>query len=515
MQIPQTLSRNDFALVMNCLIVAAVGAEYTVTAEPDFTPPPLAVTAPDMSRFQSADVRKNVPDNRNGSVRIGLASEVPLLEESFRGQRGRDLRERQATDAPKVIVLEKGPLSLDRVVAALADPQVAENRAGVILLRLPFFIAPGASLIVDGTSTASLRLSTNRGAFVANAGQLFVVDATITSWNESTSQPSLFVDKQQFRPFVTSYVRSRTYLAGSKFEHLGFAAPSAYGLSLTSHPERNRGEPREDWPTGILVDNEFRGCYYGFYSFEARDVGIVDNLYIDNIMYGIDPHDRSTRLVIAGNRATATRERHGIIGSRGISHSFILDNESDHNAQSGIMLDRQCSTNVIRGNKVHQNGQGIAIYESPDNLVCDNLVAFNTKSGVRVRNSRGIDVRDNTIVGQGDYALEISAKRLDDHDQRMARGDTYDARVEVSFFGNLVRGNKGLAKAMQFGVLRLADIRQDADVPALAAQFELPYPTAPDSDDADFGQELKPLTDRLNRVFQDAQLLLTIRGPQE
>ncbi len=502
-------------LVIGCLITSSVHADYTVIEEPGFTPQPLSVVLPEMSQYQQAYIRAKLPVKRNGTARIELASQYLLLEEALRGERGDDLRQRQGSDEPRIITIDKGCMSLDQVVESVADSRVAENRDGVVTLHLPLLIAPGSGLIVDGAVTGTLRLSTDRGAFIANSGQLFVIDAHVTSWSVTTSQPSLFVDKRQFRPFVTSYVRSQTYLAGSTFAHLGFAAPSAYGLSLTSHPERNRGEPRNDWPTGILVDNEFRGLYYGFYSFEARDVGIVGNLYTDNIVYGIDPHDRSTRFVIARNRTTATMQRHGIIGSRGITDSFILDNESDHNTQAGIMLDRQCCRNVIWGNKVHQNGQGIAIYESSSNLVCKNLVALNTKSGVKVRNSCAVDIRENTIVGQGDYALDVSARRLDDHRQRAARGDTYEEQVEVFFVENRIRANRGLAKATQLGVLRLADIRRDVDLTTILSELQLPSPIVTDNDDADFGQELKPLADRLNRVFADQRLLVTIRGGAE
>lgn len=207
-------------------------------------------------------------------------------------------------------------------------------------------------------------------------------------------------------------------------------------------------------------------------------------MYNNNIVYGIDPHDRSTRLLIARNTATGTVQRHGIIGSRGISDSFILDNTADHNAGSGIMLDRQCTRNLVRGNKVFQNGQGIAVYESPENTISNNIVAFNAKSGIRVRNSRKVEIWNNTIVGHHDYALEVYAKQLDDHDKRVARDDTYEPAVDVNFSRNRVRGNRGLAKATNLESLRLSRISQDVDLAGLATQLNVagpisnaPFPT--------------------------------------
>ena len=250
--------------------------------------------------------------------------------------------------------------------------------------------------------------------------------------------------------------------------------------------------------------------YYGFYSYEARDVALVDNRYIDSIVYGIDPHDRSTRLIIARNTSRGTIERHGIIGSRGISQSCIFENVAYDNAGSGIMLDRQCKRNLISDNKVFQNGQGIAVYESPDNVISDNLIAFNTRSGIRIRNSVDIRILRNTVVGNEDYALEVYAKQLDDHEKRVSRGDTYVAKVGVSFLDNVVRGNRGLAKATNLGLLRLSNIRQDVDVSAIAAELEIEDGEVESGDDAAFGQALQPLALELRHIIDNSSLILEV-----
>jgi poly(beta-D-mannuronate) C5 epimerase len=486
--------------------------EYTVTVSANSQSKPPPVEFPDVTDFTKDYLRRMVPAKRDGKASIATASDQPVLDEAFRGDRGRDLQQRQAAEKPRVILVEDGALTLDQVVDQVDDKEIAENEKGIVTIRRPIFVKPGAVLIVDGQSTPELRLSTDRGAFLANAGRLFIVDAVVTSWNEVSSQPTVFVDKEQFRPFISSYIRSETYVAGSTIQHLGFAAPTAYGFSLSSHPERSRGQPHEDWPTGVIVGNEFRGLYYGFYSFEARDVVIVDNLYIDSVVYGIDPHDRSTRLVIARNTATGSIERHGIIGSREVSHSFIVDNVAYRNAGSGIMLDRQSAHNVVFRNKVYQNGQGIAIYESPSNTISDNLVAFNTKSGVRVRNSIDVHVRGNTIVGHDDYALELYAKKLDDHDKRVARGDTYDANVAVSFVDNRIQANRGLAKATNLGLLRLGKVERDVDVLAIARKLNVTFRNAQAAEELAFGNELKPLASKLERVLNDKSLILEVKG---
>ncbi|QDU88441.1 Poly(beta-D-mannuronate) C5 epimerase precursor [Pirellulimonas nuda] len=485
--------------------------KYSVTILDKAVPAPPAVELPDTARLTAADVRRLAPATGAGSVRVCPAGDLPLLDEAFRSDRGRDLRRRQGAESARAIFIDSGVLTLDQAAEQLADAEVAENNQGVVTLRLPLVVGPGATLIIDGARTPELWMSTDRGAFLANAGGLFLFDAVVTSWSESTKKPTEFVNKKEFRPFISSYVRSKTYAAGCKFMNLGFDAPTAYGFSLSSHPERERGEPRDDWPTGALVDNEFRGLYYGFYSFEARDVAILNNLYQDNIVYGIDPHDRSTRLAIVGNKTIGTLQKHGIIGSRGVSHSFICDNQSFGNAGSGVMLDRQCSHNVVRGNQAYNNGQGIAVYESGSNAVCDNLVAFNKASGVRIRNSDSILVQNNTIVGNGDYALEVYAKRLDDHDARLERGDTYDEQTRVTFLGNRVGGNLGLAKGTDFTVLRLGDVRPVKDLGAIATRLGHTPPKQCDSADAKLGQELSDVAPRISAALKGGNGIVEVR----
>ena len=415
-------------------------AEISVSNDPVIQPEYLL---PDISEVSVDSVRKLVSTQRAGKAIVQIADGGPLLRETFQRSRRKGFEVRQGTEEIRIIRISQGVVNLIDVIEQVDDQEAISVRDGIVLVRLPIVVNEGAGLIIDGQAVEEVRLSTNRGTFLANGGTLFVIDSKITSWSEEDLSSTTFTSKSDFRPFIASYIRSETFLANSTFIDLGYHAPTSYGLSLSSQPEREQPELFDQWPTGIIVGNEFRGLYYGFYSYEARDVKIVGNTYKDCILYGIDPHDRSTELVIAQNVATGTVERHGIIGSRGISNSFIFDNTSYRNNGSGIMLDRQCTGNVVCNNKVFNNGQGIAVYESPNNIIAKNVVVQNKKSGVRVRNSIDIAVFDNQIVGNGDYGLEASSKRLSDHLKRAQRGDTYDEVVRLAVFNNVVAGNRG------------------------------------------------------------------------
>src|SRR3546814_2641288 len=90
---------------------------------------------------------------------------------------------------------------------------------------------------------------------------------------------------------------------------------------------------------------------------------------------------RSRRLIIAGNKAHDTKEKHGIIVSREVDDSWIINNQAYDNALSGIVIDRNSVNNVVAHNRVYRNhADGITIYESPKTLIWQNLVSANLRS---------------------------------------------------------------------------------------------------------------------------------------
>lgn len=495
------------------LMPCAASETLSVAVDHDFVAPATSYDSPDLAPYTVANVRTRLPSESTGAVAIIATDGVRLLSEAFRGRRGEDLQRRQGRAETHAIAVTDGAVTLDELVEQLADPEVASVEAGVVTLRLPVLVRPGATLVIDGERTPVVRLSTDRGAFLANAGTLFVVGTEVVGWDEAENQPSRFVNKKRFRPFLASYVRSTTHLAGSRFAHLGFAEPTAYGISLSTQPERQHGEPTEDAPTGQIIDCDFDGLFYGFYSYEARDVAIVGNTYTDSIVYGIDPHDRSTRLLIARNTTTGTREKHGIIGSRGVSDSWIIDNVSYANHGSGVMLDRQCSGNVIANNRVYENGQGVAIYESPDNLLADNLIVGNAKSAIRIRNSTDQRVVGNTLVRNGDFAVEVASKRLDDHEKRFERGDTYEVGVSATLFDNHFSENRGFAEATGLGELTIAGVHTDVDLKQVEDRLGKPLaPARYTGGRREFGGDLKPIRGSLDPAFEDGGPALHVTG---
>jgi poly(beta-D-mannuronate) C5 epimerase len=181
--------------------------------------------------------------------------------------------------------------------------------------------------------------------------------------------------------------------------------------------------------------------YYGFYCYEARDVVIKGNTYRDNVVYGIDPHDRSHGLIIADNSVFGTQKKHGIIISREVNDSWIFNNRVYDNQLSGLVIDRNSVNNLVAYNQIYRNqSDGITVYESPDNLLWGNRIIGNLRHGIRLRNSVNMRLYENLSISNGLTGVYGHIKDLSDTDRNIAL-DPFDTQVSMLLVGGRLAGN--------------------------------------------------------------------------
>lgn len=401
-----------------------------------WTPPKL----PDVNQYTEAAAMAKLQRKPAGHIRVGS-----MLEQiSFKNFTGRDerLREwaRRQTSMPQVIYISGGYVTPRDLARALPKQYFAETEPGVFVARLPINIMPGATLHID-KDVKDFRLSLDRGAFIVNEGDLFVTRSRLEAWNEAKNQPAWFEDEKEFRPYITSWGGSRTFLIHSTLAHLGYAASKAYGISVSQFSPSLEPILKRKPPTGWLLNSEFFDNWYGFYCYEAEDMVIRGNTYHDNIKYGIDPHDRSRRLLIAQNTVYNTRIKHGIIVSREVNESWIIDNTSYNNGLSGIVVDRSSVHNVIALNKTYRNkSDGITIYESPNTMIWRNLVTANNRHGIRVRNSIDVQLRDNVAVGNALSGIYGHIENLSDTGRNL-KIDPFHPVISMTVVGGKLVSN--------------------------------------------------------------------------
>lgn len=395
---------------------------------------------PDVSRYTESAAMQKLRRTPAGHVRVGSM----LDQLSFKNFTGRDGRLREwasrQLSMPKVIFIDGGYVTPRQLARALPKQYFAETQPGVYVARLPIDILPGATLHI-GKDVKDFRLSLDRGAFIVNEGDLFVSNSRLEGWNEAKNAPAWFEDEKDFRPFIVSWGGSRTYVIHSVVAHLGYAASKAYGLSISQFSPTLDPILKRKQPTGWLLNSEFYDNWYGFYCYEAQDVVIRGNTYHDNIKYGIDPHDRSHGLIIAQNTVYGTRIKHGIIVSREVNDSWIIDNTSYNNGLSGIVIDRSSVRNVVALNKSYRNhSDGITVYESPNTLIWRNLVTANNRHGIRVRNSIDVNLRDNVAVGNGLSGIYGHIENLSDTGRNL-KLDPFHPSISMTVVGGKLVSN--------------------------------------------------------------------------
>ncbi len=401
----------------------------------------------------TAYVKKQMPTKMT-DIKAGLMSyELCLYNIKLVYANGHeDFVRRQQTASPQVIYLEEGVTTLPKLYEVLQQQGTKEaitREGNMYMLRLPLVIGPKATLIISGEGVDNLRMSEERGAYIVNAGRLFIVETHVTAWRESAQTPSYsdYANSKKFRPFIMTWSASEAYFAGSIFTALGYSNSKSYGITISAGPERMLRFRHEKIkrPTAVIVDNSFDNAYYGFYCYEAADITLVGNEFVNNIIYGIDPHDYSERLTIGYNTAYGSKKKHGIIISREVNNSALVGNLSFENYGSGLMVERMSAGTIVYGNTAFANVQdGLTIYESHCSINASNHFFANERIGINVRNSVDVGlfynyVERNAKAGLHGYTLHLRTEPK--HQTRDFNLDPYMDMVAFSAVGNMVKAN--------------------------------------------------------------------------
>ena len=413
---------------------------YTVSTAPveplHLDPPKL----PDLSGYTAEGVQKKIDRTHKGKVSVRrMLQEAPLKEFIGGDNKGAEWVRRQQ-GIPQAIFIDDGHVDFTELSKRVPKQYLRETAPGVYLARLPIVVGHKGVLEIDG-KVKELRLSEEGGSFLVNDGKLFVRDTQVTGWREQANGPATFRSPKEFRPFLLSWGGTETYIVNSKMAHFGYAASKSYGVSISQYTPNMAKQMGRPEPTGWIVGSEFSDMWYGFYCYETQDFVVKDSTYRDNIVYGIDLHDRSHRLIIAGNTVYGTKKKHGIIVSREVNDSWIINNKSYDNKLSGVVLDRNSVNNLVAYNEIYRNHtDGITLYESGDNLLYGNKLLNNRRHGIRVRNSVNIRLYENVAIANGLVGVYGHTKDLTDTDRNIEL-DPFDAEVSLIVVGGELAAN--------------------------------------------------------------------------
>ena len=413
---------------------------YTISSPPT-APLEMAKPAlPDLSGYTVAAMEKKIVKSKPGKISIRRMMQEDALKDFIGGDNKMAEWVVRQHGIPQAIFVDDGYMNLKDLLGKVPKQYFSETSPGVFLAKLPIVVGRKGILEID-KKTQELRLSQEAGSFLINDGQLFVRDTKITGWSEKANGPALFKSPKEFRPFLLAWGGTETYVANSKMASFGYANSKSYGVSISQYTPNMAKVLKRAEPTGWIIDSEFSDMWYGFYCYETTGFVLKGNTYKDNIVYGIDPHDRSHGLIIADNTVYGTKKKHGIIISREVNDSFIFNNRSYDNKLSGLVIDRNSVNNLIADNEIYRNHtDGITLYESGDNLLWGNKVISNRRHGIRVRNSVNIKLYENTSMANGLTGVYGHIKDLTDTDRDIAL-DPFDAKVSLIVVGGELAGN--------------------------------------------------------------------------
>jgi poly(beta-D-mannuronate) C5 epimerase len=425
---------------------AEIQPDYAVESMPGeelVLPPPVL---PDIDGYNTAAVRDKLQQSKSTAsapvIEIRRMFDEPALDEFVGAERTVEWAKRQHSH-PKAIFIKSGLTRPDDLYRAINNTRyfdkIGERQ---YILRLPLVVEREATLVLEGGDSDELRMSEEHGAFLVVEGKLFLLSTRLLAWNETAATPSPFVDKYQFRPFLNSWSASELYIADSTVESLGYNRGKSYGVSVSRYNPKIHARLPLPTPKAWIIDSIFIDMYYGFYCYHANDLVIVGNTYRDNIVYGIDPHDYSRNLIIANNTVFGTKQKHGIIVSRGVDDSWIFNNRSYQNTGSGFMIDRSSTGNLLAYNESYSNNSdGITIFESADNLIWGNLVYNNKKHGVNARNSFDVRLYENKVIANGRYGVWGHIRELNDPTRDLEL-DPYEKTVSMTVVGGTIGANR-------------------------------------------------------------------------
>jgi parallel beta-helix repeat protein len=338
------------------------------------------------------------------------------------------------------ILLRRGArTTLAGVSRAIERPEALRELApGEWLLGANLRIEAGAALRIAAPEVRWLKLRSDDQGFVwikALGGQLMLADTCVSSWD--AARKGYDENYAEGRSFILARDGARMEIERSDLRYLGYDGPESYGIAW-----------RTQRTTGTIVDSFVSHNFYGLYTYEVADLVIRGNETAYNIMYGIDPHTRSMRLVIENNVAH-DNGKHGIILAQECSDSVIRGNVAFSNLHHGIVLFERSNNNLVEGNTVYSNGgQGINVNDAANNTVRNNTVYDNLEAGIGVGQSASKNqLVGNTVRGNRHDGVSFYSDAADNG----LRGNTIDGNArygvyvksegKASIEGNRIAGN--------------------------------------------------------------------------
>lgn len=305
----------------------------------------------------------------------------------------------------------------------------------------------------DTVTKLELRSSPNDITCLCLDGGMALIDnVDVTSIDPATNQPDTNPDDQ--RSFIRA-LSARMDIINSRISYLGnglMKVPDdkkpaiqkqggVYGISWRI-PDGAYGS---QIATGWVENNVFYKNHFGSFTFGASGMTWKNNYYLQNDIYGLDPHDDSNNALIEDN-VFERNGKHGFIVSKRCRYNIIRNNTSIDNKLHGFMLHQDSAYNVIEDNVSYGNADNFAIFASDFNTIRNNKSYAPRLSHIRVNEkSQNTFLTGNQLYGgnRGIYLygkvnnVFISGNTIEGPDQPLATNGAQHVLLAGNTLGNL------------------------------------------------------------------------------
>ncbi|MHA7287327.1 right-handed parallel beta-helix repeat-containing protein [Arthrobacter sp. MDT3-44] len=306
----------------------------------------------------------------------------------------------------------------------LAPDTFKELASSTFMLTENIVVLPGATLSFSGGEGITVRLQSNKDAFVsivALGGSLAVSgteesDVAITSWNGAGAD----TDTSDGRAYVR-VIGGHASFSHATVSSLGFWSGNTGGLALTGTdtagtfqdapmaaepgtPAGARLLPEADLKSladqtdldySVVtagIDNlTVRDNAFGLFVTNARDVAIRDTTISGSLVDGLVLHRSVTDATITGT-TSSDNAVDGITVGRSSTRVQLQDVTASGNGRNGISLDGQPLADG-------PNAVGTAVVTYGGNRLVKSMVADNGRYGVEVSGGSNLRLTRNTIRG--------------------------------------------------------------------------------------------------------------------
>src|SRR5690554_403627 len=218
---------------------------------------------PNAAAFNREAIEERLAARPDGApnVTVERIGEVSALGDFVDEGRAREWVVRQFSH-PQAILVNSGKVTLDDVYRQVNDRRYMERiEDGTYIVRLPLAIRQDATLVIRDET---LRLSEERGAFIANDGWLFAIDSTIVGWREQAKGLATFQKEDSFRPFYVGWGGSENFILGTTMANLGYLQSKSYGFTVAQYSDYDNARLKRSAPHAGLWNPTLTICTTDF-----------------------------------------------------------------------------------------------------------------------------------------------------------------------------------------------------------------------------------------------------------